>query len=79
MAAIVGKPGLDIAPEDAASHIAGYCIYNDWSARDLQRREQRTIPVGPGKGKDFAQSFGPYLVTPDELEPYRPASRTTSR
>lgn len=71
VAAIVGKPGLDIAPEDAASHIAGYCIYNDWSARDLQRREQRTIPVGPGKGKDFAQSFGPYLVTPDELEPYR--------
>jgi 2-keto-4-pentenoate hydratase/2-oxohepta-3-ene-1,7-dioic acid hydratase in catechol pathway len=71
VAAVVGKPGIDIDPDDADQHIAGYCIYNDWSARDLQRREQRTIPVGPGKGKDFAQTFGPCLVTPDELAAYR--------
>jgi 2-keto-4-pentenoate hydratase/2-oxohepta-3-ene-1,7-dioic acid hydratase in catechol pathway len=71
VAAIIGKPGRDLDAYEAESHVAGYCIYNDWSARDLQIREQKTIPVGPGKGKDFAQTFGPCLVTPDELEPFR--------
>jgi 2-keto-4-pentenoate hydratase/2-oxohepta-3-ene-1,7-dioic acid hydratase in catechol pathway len=71
VAAVIGKAGIDLDPGDAERHVAGYCVYNDWSARDLQRREQRTVPVGPGKGKDFAQTFGPALVTPDELEPYR--------
>jgi fumarylacetoacetate (FAA) hydrolase len=41
---------------------------NDWSARDIQRREM-TVGLGPAKGKDFATSLGPWLVTPDEL-PY---------
>ena len=40
---------------------------NDWSARDLQRREMR-VGLGPAKGKDFATSFGPVLVTVDELD-----------
>ena len=43
---------------------------NDWSARDLQRREMR-LSLGPAKGKDFATTLGPFLVTPDELEPFR--------
>jgi fumarylacetoacetate (FAA) hydrolase len=41
-------------------------IVNDWSARDLQR-EETTVRLGPAKGKDFATSIGPWLVTPDEL------------
>ena len=45
---------------------------NDWSARDLQRREMK-VNLGPAKGKDFASTLGPWLVTADELEPYRDA------
>ena len=41
-------------------------IFNDWSARDLQR-DETTVRLGPAKGKDFASSIGPWLVTPDEL------------
>jgi 2-keto-4-pentenoate hydratase/2-oxohepta-3-ene-1,7-dioic acid hydratase in catechol pathway len=70
VAAVIGKPGADIAPQDAETHIAGYVLMCDWSARDLQRRE-RGVGLGPVKGKDWATSFGPYLVTPDELEPLR--------
>ncbi len=44
-------------------------IMNDWSARDIQR-EEMTVGLGPAKGKDFATSLGPWLVTPDELEDY---------
>ncbi len=46
--------------------IAGFSLLNDWSARDIQRREM-TVGLGPAKGKDFATSLGPWLVTPDEL------------
>ncbi|MDQ6660081.1 MAG: fumarylacetoacetate hydrolase family protein, partial [Chloroflexota bacterium] len=45
---------------------AGYTIMNDWSARDFQRKDMK-LNLGPGKGKDFATSLGPWLVTPDEL------------
>jgi 2-keto-4-pentenoate hydratase/2-oxohepta-3-ene-1,7-dioic acid hydratase in catechol pathway len=70
VAAVVGRPGADLDPDRAEDHIAGYAVMNDWSARDLQRREMR-LGLGPAKGKDFATSLGPVLVTPDELEPYR--------
>ena len=70
VAAVVGVGGSDIEPDDAERHIVGYCVLNDWSARDLQRREMR-LSLGPAKGKDFATTLGPLLVTPDELEPYR--------
>ena len=66
VAAVIGKAGRDIKPEEAEDYIFGYMIYNDWSARDIQAQEMR-VGLGPAKGKDFAQSFGPYLVTPDEL------------
>lgn len=56
VAAVIGEGGA----------IAGYTILNDWSARDLQAREM-TVGLGPAKGKDFATSIGPWLVTPDEL------------
>jgi fumarylacetoacetate (FAA) hydrolase len=56
VAAIIGADG----------QIGGFTIMNDWSARDLQRREL-TVGLGPAKGKDFATSLGPVVVTPDEL------------
>ena len=66
-AVIIAGTGSDISSKDADRHIAGYTICNDWSARDLQR-EEMAMSLGPAKGKDFATSFGPYMVTPDELE-----------
>jgi 2-keto-4-pentenoate hydratase/2-oxohepta-3-ene-1,7-dioic acid hydratase in catechol pathway len=65
--AVIGKPGINLDPKEAESHIAGFCIFNDWSARDLQHKEMRITPIGPSKGKDFANGFGPCLVTPDEI------------
>jgi fumarylacetoacetate (FAA) hydrolase len=66
VAALVDTPAANLAAERAEEAIGGYTIFNDWSARDLQR-EETTVRLGPAKGKDFASSFGPYLVTPDEL------------
>jgi 2-keto-4-pentenoate hydratase/2-oxohepta-3-ene-1,7-dioic acid hydratase in catechol pathway len=63
---IVGIGGRNIAPERAWSHVAGLTIVNDWSARDLQRQEMQ-VGLGPAKGKDFATSVGPCLVTLDEF------------
>ncbi|TDD71502.1 DUF2437 domain-containing protein [Actinomadura darangshiensis] len=72
VAAVIGRPGSDLAPERARGHIFGYTIFNDWSARDLQSREMQ-VGLGPCKGKDFATTLGPWLVTADELEPHRDA------
>jgi 2-keto-4-pentenoate hydratase/2-oxohepta-3-ene-1,7-dioic acid hydratase in catechol pathway len=70
VAAIVGRGGSNLDPTEAERCIAGFTVLNDWSVRDVQRREMR-LGLGPAKGKDFATSLGPFLVTPDELEPYR--------
>ena len=51
---------------EAAEAIFGYTILNDWSARDIQAREMQ-VGLGPAKGKDFATTFGPWIVTADEL------------
>ncbi|MGH2408274.1 MAG: fumarylacetoacetate hydrolase family protein [Candidatus Limnocylindrales bacterium] len=64
--ALVDTPAMDLPPERAEDAIGGYLVLNDWSARDLQR-EETTVRLGPAKGKDFATSIGPWLVTPDEL------------
>jgi fumarylacetoacetate (FAA) hydrolase len=64
--AIVDTPAFDLREERAGEAIGGYLIVNDWSARDLQRDES-TVRLGPAKGKDFATSIGPWIVTPDEL------------
>jgi fumarylacetoacetate (FAA) hydrolase len=66
VAALIDTPVRDLPPERAEEAIGGYTILNDWSARDLQR-EETTVRLGPAKGKDFATSIGPWLVTPDEL------------
>ncbi len=66
VAAIVDTPALDLDATRAEEAIGGYTILNDWSARDLQR-EETTVRLGPAKGKDFASSIGPWIVTPDEV------------
>jgi fumarylacetoacetate (FAA) hydrolase len=70
IAALIDTPARDLTPDRADEAIGGYTIFNDWSARDLQR-DETSVRLGPAKGKDFASSFGPCLVTPDELEDAR--------
>ncbi len=70
VAALIDTPARDLTPDRADEAIGGYTIFNDWSARDLQR-DETSVRLGPAKGKDFASSFGPWLVTPDELEDAR--------
>ncbi|MGW2518901.1 fumarylacetoacetate hydrolase family protein [Streptomyces sp. NPDC001617] len=72
VAAVIGRAGSDLTPEQAREHIIGYTIFNDWTARDLQGREMR-VKLGPSKGKDSSTTLGPWLVTTDELEPHRTA------
>jgi 2-keto-4-pentenoate hydratase/2-oxohepta-3-ene-1,7-dioic acid hydratase in catechol pathway len=74
VAAVIGRAGRNLTPEESAAHIAGYTIFNDWSARDLQMAEMR-LGLGTCKGKDFANTLGPWIVTPDELEPYLDGDR----
>lgn len=69
-AVVIGKEGMNIHAEEAENYIAGYIIMNDWSARVLQMEEMK-LNLGPAKGKDFATSLGPWLVTPDELEQFK--------
>jgi fumarylacetoacetate (FAA) hydrolase len=66
VAALIDTPVHDLPGERGEEAIGGYLIFNDWSARDLQR-EETAVRLGPAKGKDFASSIGPWLVTPDEL------------
>lgn len=68
LAAVVGEQCRDVDPDDAEEYLAGYTIFNDFSARDIQGREMK-MGLGPGKGKDFANGFGPYLVTADAFDP----------
>lgn len=70
VAAIIGTGGANLTVTEAEQAIIGYTIFNDWSARDLQAQEG-VLAIGQAKGKDSGVTLGPYLVTPDELEPYR--------
>ncbi|HST89166.1 MAG TPA: fumarylacetoacetate hydrolase family protein, partial [Ktedonobacterales bacterium] len=78
MACVIGREGSDIPADEAPDYIAGYMVMNDWSARDLQRAEMK-MSLGPAKGKDFATSLGPWLVTPDELADRRVGSGKDER
>ena len=64
--AVVDTPAVDLPADRAEEAIGGFTILNDWSARDLQRDEM-AVRLGPAKGKDFASTIGPWIVTPDEL------------
>jgi 2-keto-4-pentenoate hydratase/2-oxohepta-3-ene-1,7-dioic acid hydratase in catechol pathway len=74
VAAVIGRDGRDVTPAEAHDHILGYTIFNDWSARDLQFAEMQ-VGLGPAKGKDSSITLGPWIVTADELEPYRRGNR----
>jgi fumarylacetoacetate (FAA) hydrolase len=74
IACVVGTRARNVPAEKWRSVVAGFTILNDWSARDVQRKEM-AIGLGPAKGKDFATSLGPALVTPDELEGKRSGDR----
>lgn len=68
IAAVIGYAASDLPADDSAMRcVAGFTIYNDWSARDLQREEMK-VGLGPSKGKDFANSLGPHLVPMAELQ-----------
>jgi 2-keto-4-pentenoate hydratase/2-oxohepta-3-ene-1,7-dioic acid hydratase in catechol pathway len=68
VACVLGGRGRDLDEVSARSLIFGYTLMNDWSARDIQRKEM-AARLGPAKGKDFATSLGPCIVTADELDP----------
>lgn len=69
-AIVIGKKGRNITAADADNYIAGYMIMNDMSARTLQM-EEMLLNLGPAKGKDFSTVIGPFMITPDELEPFK--------
>ena len=71
IAVVLGKKGTNIKAENAEDYIFGYTVFNDWSARSIQKMEGGGPPLGPHKGKDFANSIGPCIVTKDEMEQYR--------
>lgn len=70
VAIVIGKKGRNIRVKNADEYIFGLTIMNDFSARALQMEEMK-LNLGPAKGKDFATAIGPWLVTLDELEPYK--------
>ena len=75
MGFVVGKSnkmGTAVSVEDAEDHIFGMVIFNDWSARDIQKWEY--VPLGPFLGKNFASSVSPWIITMEALEPFRSAS-----
>jgi fumarylacetoacetase len=63
--------GTPISVADAASHVAGFCLLNDWSARDIQAWEYQ--PLGPFLGKSFCTTISPWVITPEALAPFRTA------
>lgn len=67
VAAVLGRPAYRVTPGQALDCIAGYTIFNDWSARDIQFREMK-VGIGPAFGKDFATSMGPALATSDSID-----------
>jgi fumarylacetoacetase len=74
MAFVVGQNtemGESVSTEDAEDYIFGMVLFNDWSARDIQKWEY--VPLGPFLGKSFASTISPWVVTLDALEPFRTA------
>lgn len=63
---VIGSKIRNANVEQAQKAILGYCLVNDWTARDFQSQEMK-LNMGPHKGKDFSTTFGPFIVTPDEF------------
>jgi fumarylacetoacetate (FAA) hydrolase len=72
---LIDTPTIDLPEERGEEAIGGFLVLNDWSARDLQR-DETPVRLGPAKGKDFALTIGPWLVTPDELADRRAPDAT---
>ncbi len=70
IACVIGRQGINIKAEEADDYIFGFTILNDFSARDLQGQEM-SVGLGPAKGKDFATTIGPYIVTKDEIKQFK--------
>lgn len=70
LAAVVGRESRNVDLTAAHHNIAGYAVFNDWSARDVQGREMK-VGLGPSKGKDFATTLGPWITTADEVDEHR--------
>lgn len=78
LAMIIGRDGKNIKEDDASSHIFGYSVLNDISARDIQKKEM-AVRLGPAKGKDFCTILGPVIVTADEFEYLEPNLLMTAK
>jgi fumarylacetoacetate (FAA) hydrolase len=78
IAVVMGSGGKNLKASEIDEKIFGYTIMNDWSARHLQMEEMK-LNLGPAKGKDLSTSLGPYLVTRDELKPWREESENGER
>ncbi len=74
VAAIIGEPGQNIDSDDALSHVFGFTIFNDFTARELLFREIE-MPLGPAKSKDFANGFGPYIVPTEDFDAHSAEGR----
>lgn len=72
IACVVGREIRNATEAQARDAIFGYCLLNDWTARDFQRFEMK-VNMGPTKGKDFSTTFGSYILSPDEIESKRSA------
>ena len=70
LALVIGRTGRNVPAAKAREYIAGFTVMNDFSARDIQRKEMK-VRLGPAKGKDWCTAIGPVLVTLDEIgDPY---------
>lgn len=74
---VIGKDGKNINQENAMNHIFGYTIFNDISARDIQKKEM-AVRLGPAKGKDFCSIMGPVIITADEFNFEEPNLKMTA-
>lgn len=61
--------GTPVKLKDAHNHIFGFCLLNDWSARDIQVWEY--VPLGPFNAKNFSTTISPWIVTAEALEPFK--------
>ena len=74
---VIGKDGKNIKAENALDYIFGYTIFNDISARDIQKKEM-AVRLGPAKGKDFCSVIGPVIITADEFNGKEPNLKMTA-
>lgn len=75
---VIGLDGKNIKAKDAKDHVFGYTVFNDISARDIQKKEM-SVRLGPAKGKDFCSIMGPVIITADEFTTIDPNLKMTAK